>query len=250
MASHPPDTCCAVGVKHEGTPKGSVQTIGDIRAYVSPTPDGSTDNAILLMTDVLGFAFPNVRLIADQFAANGYHTVIPDVFHGNEIPFPMPADFDFPTWKETKMPREADVDPIYTATIKYLRGKLGVKRLGGVGYCFGGKYVCRFLQPGKLDAGYTAHPSFVSEEELRGITGPLSIAAAETDQIFPAEKRRESEDILKDVGVPYHMALYSGVEHGFAVKGDLAGQRQRFAKEMAFLQAVFWFDEYVKRGAE
>jgi hypothetical protein len=48
--------------------------------------------------------------------------------------------------------------------------------------------------------------------------------------------------------VPYQITLYSGVEHGFGVKGDLADQRGRFAKEMAFLQAVFWFDEYVKKG--
>jgi dienelactone hydrolase len=116
--------------------------------------------------------------IADQFAANGYYTIIPDVFRGNEIPFPMPPDFDFPSWKANKMPREGDVDPIFGTIIKYLRGELGVKRLGGVGYCFGGKYVCRWLKPGGLDAGFTAHPSFVEVDELKGIMGPLSIAAA------------------------------------------------------------------------
>ena len=47
--------------------------------------------------------------------------------------------------------------------------------------------------------------------------------------------------------VPYQMTLYSGVEHGFGVKGDLSNQQGKFAKEMAFLQAVFWFDEYVKK---
>ena len=90
----------------------------------------------------------------------------------------MPSDFDFPSWKATNMPRENDVDPIFKETIKYLRGELGVKRLGGVGYCFGGKYVCRWLKPGGLDAGYTAHPSFVEVDELKGVQGPLSIAAA------------------------------------------------------------------------
>lgn len=65
--------------------------------------------------------------------------------------------------------------------------------------------------------------------------------------IFPAEKRRETEDILEEMSVPYQMSLYSGVEHGFGVKGDLSDQRGKFAKEMAFLQAVFWFDEYVKK---
>lgn len=72
----------------------------------------------------------------------------------------------------------------------------------------------RHLQPGKIDAGFTAHPSFVDAEELRNIKGPLSIAAAETDAIFPPEKRHESEAILKETGLPYQLSLYSGVSHG------------------------------------
>lgn len=40
------------------------------------------------------------------------------------------------------------------------------------------QYVCRFLKPGKLDVGYTAHPSFVTEEELGAVSGPLSICAS------------------------------------------------------------------------
>lgn len=78
------------------------------------------------------------------------------------------------------MPRPPTVDPIYAAVIKHLRSELGVQKLGGVGYCFGGKYVCRWLKEGGegIDAGFTAHPSFVDEEEVRGVRGPLSIAAA------------------------------------------------------------------------
>jgi dienelactone hydrolase len=81
-------------------------------------------------------------------------------------------------WVKDGMPRPPTVDPIIEATIKELRGAYGVKRLGGVGYCFGGKYLCRHLKMGSLDAGFTAHPSFVDAEELQGIQGPLSIAAA------------------------------------------------------------------------
>ena len=69
---------------------------------------------------------------------------------------------------------------------------------------------------------------------------------AETDTIFPTEKRRESEDILKEHTVPYHISLYSNVEHGFAVKADLSNSEAKFAKEQAFLQAIYWLDEYVK----
>ncbi|KAK7184562.1 hypothetical protein DPSP01_009034 [Paraphaeosphaeria sporulosa] len=247
MASNPPGRCCAIGVKHEGEAQGEIKKIGDVRTYFSYPENKSTQNAIVIFTDILGIDFINVQLVADQFAANGYFTVVPDLFNGNVVPVNPPADFDLMKWVQTEMPHPPKVDPIVEATIRHLRGELGVKRLGGVGYCFGGKYVCRWLKEGKLDVGYTAHPSFVSTEELEGIKGPLSIAAAETDQIFPAEKRRESEDILQKMNVPYQMNLFSDVEHGFAVRADLSKKPAKFAKEQAFLQAVAWFDEYIKQ---
>ncbi|KAF2445688.1 alpha/beta-hydrolase [Karstenula rhodostoma CBS 690.94] len=247
MASNPPGRCCAIGMKHEGEAQGAIKKIGDVRTYFAYPEDKSTQNAIVIFTDILGMDFVNVQLVADQFAANGYFTVVPDLFNSNVVPVNPPAEFDLMKWVQTEMPQSPKVDPIVEATIKHLREELGVKKLGGVGYCFGGKYVCRWLKEGKLDVGYTAHPSFVSREELEGIRGPLSIAAAETDQIFPAEKRRESEDILQKMNVPYQMNLFSGVEHGFAVRTDLSKKPAKFAQEQAFLQAVAWFDEYMKQ---
>jgi dienelactone hydrolase len=53
-------------------------TARTVHTYIA-TPSTPTTNAILLMTDALGMFFPNTQLIADQFAENGYLTVIPDV---------------------------------------------------------------------------------------------------------------------------------------------------------------------------
>ncbi len=90
-----------------------------------------------------------------------------------------------------------------------------------------------------------AHPSFVDEDELRGFKGPFAISAAETDSIFPAEKRHRSEEILKEGGHPYQINLFSGVVHGFAVRCDTSKKAEKYAKEQAFLQAVTWFDEHL-----
>lgn len=111
------------------------------------------------------------------------------------------------------------------------------------------QYVIRHYKSG-IDVGYVAHPSFVDEEELEAITGPLSIAAAETDSIFPAEKRHRSEEILQKVGQPYQVNLFSRVSHGFGVRGDVKVKAQRWAKEQAFIQAIQWFDEYLIGGDE
>lgn len=72
-------------------------------------------------------------------------------------------------------------------------------------------------------------------------------SGAETDGIFTVAKRHETEEILTKKEATYQVFLYSGVEHGFAVKGHMSTAKARFAKEQAFLQAVAWFDQYVKK---
>lgn len=222
-----------------------------VDTYLAYPESRQTDTAILILTDVIGHDFINAQLIADQFAANGYFVVMPDLFEGDPMPLNRPDDFDIMKWLATSGPSKGhttkQVDPIVAKVIKALKADFGVKKLGSVGYCFGAKYVARYMAKDQgIDVGYVAHPSFVDAEEIKALTGPFSIAAAETDQIFPAEKRRETEDILKDMEIPYQISLYSDVEHGFAVRADTSKAPVKFAKEAAFLQAVAWFDEFLK----
>ncbi|KAF2834988.1 hypothetical protein M501DRAFT_999526, partial [Patellaria atrata CBS 101060] len=176
MASNPPGACCYAGVKHEGSSVGEINSLGDVRTYYSYPKDGSTENAILILTDVIGIDFINPQLIADQLAANGYFVMMPDLFHGDPVPLNKPGGFSLPEW--LKGHGTERVDPIVEAALNELRGPLGAKRVGAIGYCFGGKYVARYLKEGKIDVGFMAHPSFVTEEEIRGAYGPLSIVAA------------------------------------------------------------------------
>ena len=184
MASHPPGACCYAGIKHEGTPTGEMKSIGDVETYFAYPKDKSTKKAILLITDVIGHKFNNAQLIADQFAANGYLVVMPDLFYGDPIPLNRPGDFDLMAWLTKGGPKGSHlpitVDPIIDSCLVEMRTKLGCEKIGAVGYCFGAKYVVRHLRPdqGKIDVGYCAHPSFVDKEELQEIKGPLAISAA------------------------------------------------------------------------
>ena len=294
MASNPPGECCTVGVKHEGAPAGKLevfeesasstsrQSFGDRlpssnvlqdELYIaSPRPESAHAGVgVVLVTDVVGHRFPNAQLIADQLAANGYLTVVPDVFAGDPVPMPRPAGFDLQGWLAGKAggtnskPHDiAHTEPFVAGAVKFLREKHNVRRVGGVGYCFGGKYVVRGLGvAGGIDVGYVAHPSFVEEAELEAVQQPLSIAAAgapprlhsrsvqpltmlpETDTIFTVEKRQKSEEILRKLKIPWQINLFSGVEHGFAVRGDPSKKDTRFAKEQAFCQAVNWFGTWL-----
>ncbi len=127
----------------------------------------------------------NTQILADQFAVHGYLCVVPDLFHDDAFPLNEIKTRDIGAW--LKGHPTGRVDPVIDAVITNLRNERGIQHIGGVGYCFGGKYVARFLKPHKLDVGYVAHPSFMSAEELRGIMGPLSIAAAGQNNLFASQ---------------------------------------------------------------
>ena len=253
MASNPPSRCCTLGSLHKGEPTGKDITIdNNITAYLATPPEGKAHEGvgILYLPDVLGI-WQNSKLMADSYAANGYVTLIPDLFNGDQLGLNWPEGFDIMAWfqkgSDGNNPHTPEqVDVIVKHGIKALQD-LGIKKIGAVGYCFGAKYVVRHYKDG-INVGYAAHPSFIEEDELAAITGPFSISAAEVDTIFPSEKRHKSEEILIKTGQPWQINLFSGTSHGFAVRGDIDDRKIKYAKEQAFLQAVDWFDEYLVKA--
>jgi dienelactone hydrolase len=118
-------------------------------AYVATPPTNKThkDAAVLILPDVMGI-WINSKLIADQFAANGYLCLLVDLFNGDPLPLNRPADFDIMKWlgegTDGKNPHTKEhVDPITVAAIKTLKEEYGMKKIGAAGYCFGAK-VCKF----------------------------------------------------------------------------------------------------------
>ncbi|KID67011.1 dienelactone hydrolase, partial [Metarhizium hybridum] len=221
----------------QGKPTGKLAKIDNkIDAYVAIPPKGKAHNSygILCLPNIISI-WQNSQLMADLFAEQGYVTVMLDLFNGDPVKLNNePAGFDIMTWLNKGTDRNNPhtvpyVDPIIEAGIKY------IKALG---------YVVRHYKSG-IDVGFIAYPSFVEEDKLTAISGPLSIVTAETDSIFPPDKRHKSKEILKATKKPYQINLFSEVEHGFTIRADLKVKVQRFAREQAFLQAVAWFDNYL-----
>lgn len=108
--------------------------------YFAYPKTAKPEKAIIIISDIFG-AVSNSQLLADDFARNGYLTVIPDTLHNDPIKFgDFPAKVDLPAWLANHQPDT--VEPVLEATIKHLREDLGVKKIGTVGYCFGGRVSC------------------------------------------------------------------------------------------------------------
>ncbi|RAR13231.1 esterase/lipase [Stemphylium lycopersici] len=252
MTSNPPAACCTKGFKHEGQARGRMDHVGNVEAYVVEPQQTSNGYGIVYLTDVIGHKLVNAHLLADEYADNGYVVLMPDLFDGDGVPLNYDhATFSFDKWTlgefgANKTPHTPPViDPIVDACIESLRKKYKCEKVALVGYCFGAKYVVRFLADSRVTVGFIAHPADIQREELEKVKRPLALAAAEIDYVWPTCLRHESEETLKNSGVDYQINLYSGVSHGFAVRCDLKQRVQKFAKESAMLQALHWLEHHL-----
>lgn len=56
---------------------------------------------------------------------------------------------------------------------------------------------------------------------------PLFMSCSEVDHTFDQRSRRRALDILRAEKKTWHLQLFSGVEHGFALRGDPKDPFQR-----------------------
>jgi dienelactone hydrolase len=231
--------------------------------YISYPPGSNTSTkALLYVTDIFGVPLLQNKLLADSLAANDYLVVMPDLFNGDAISVEeQEKGLNLTDWRAAHPTSE--IDRIINTTLAYMRSDLEVEKIGGLGYCFGGKYVPRFLTAsGGLDLGFVAHPSSLTEQEIGGIKKAISIAAGSSfsprlilqtqmltylalDASFNATAKARAESILSTNNVTFQSNLYYGAPHGFGVRVNQSIPQQAYAKQASFVQAVTWFDAWL-----
>ncbi|KAH8118720.1 alpha/beta-hydrolase [Phellopilus nigrolimitatus] len=240
LAQAPGDDCCK-GVKHSGEPKGTIEKIAGLDTYIA-TPSylaagQPAKGVILFYADVFGPLFINNELIQDYFAEQGFIVAGIDYFLGDPIQNHIDEDgFDRKAWISKSRAQAREHEPKWYEAIKKRFGQ--ETKYTAVGYCFGAPYVCEAGASGKIVAGAIAHPSSLNESHFRNIN--------EVDSAFATEFRRRAEDILVEEKKSYHFQVFSGVKHGFAVKGDPNVENERWAKEECARTTVEWFKRFSK----
>ncbi len=71
-AAELPQACCLGGFRWAGEPTGTTTTLASLPTYVAGSNPAA---AVLLIHDLLGWTFPNIRLLADAYAAEADVTV-------------------------------------------------------------------------------------------------------------------------------------------------------------------------------
>ncbi|KAJ5587460.1 uncharacterized protein N7459_003225 [Penicillium hispanicum] len=227
--------CCTKGFKWDGQPTGKETTFSNNATYVT---GANSDVAILVIHDLFGWTFPNIRLLADSFG-------------GEVLPFDIlrkdPSEWgalDLPafTARNSKAIREPEI----FAFAKSLRGKY--KRVAAIGFCYGGWAVFRLgakENQGLVDCISTAHPSWLTEEEIRDVHVPVQILAPEIDPVFTPELKEFSHRIIPSMGLEYDYQYFPGLEHSFAVRGNRANESEMKGLVRAKNAAVYWFKNWL-----
>lgn len=87
------------------------------------------------------------------------------------------------------------------------------KKVGAIGFCYGGWAVFRLGAKGKnlIDCVSTAHPSLLEKSEMENLAVPTQILAPETDPQFTPELKEFANKTIPALGIDYQYDYYPGV---------------------------------------
>ncbi|KAJ7099938.1 dienelactone hydrolase endo-1,3,1,4-beta-D-glucanase [Mycena belliarum] len=244
---------CFQGVTHDGTPEGKIDKLGGVECYIAtPTVDYPKDKVVLFLTDVFGLALKNNLLMADDFARNGFKTIVPDLFNGDpRAPLfgPDAPPVDREKWRAAHGPAQTrpPIDSVITAL-----NTEGVTSIAATGYCFGARYVVDLAFDGLISVAALSHPSMLVvpadlEKYAAVSTAPLLLNTCPVDPVFPLEAQAQADAILGGGKFTpwYKREHFEGCQHGFAVRGDMSDPMVKAGKEGAFKASVEWFMKHL-----
>jgi len=261
-------SCCLSGSVHDGTPSGKVETIDNLQTYVAAPKDGSKAKTIVFLVDIFGWEFKNVRLLADNYAKSGFYCYIPDFHQGDSIPLDFLQSVEPPLKTReqltmidktkatatvgTTLPpwlikhREAVTKPLISSFISTVRQAPGTKKVGALGFCWGGRYAILAAHD-EVDAAYACHPSLVAiPGDFEPVTKPLSLAVGTKDSLLDNDQVGQIQDLLaKKTNLPHELRIYEDQVHGFALRSDWSSDKDKKAMDDAEKQGVEWFNKYL-----
>lgn len=217
---------------------------GNFSAYLA-TPAGGSGPGIVICQEIFGVNHV-MRALADDFAAQGYVAICPDLFWRQE-PGIQITDKTQEEWdKAFALYQGFDEDKgaeDLIATLAHMRAlDACTGKVGSVGFCLGGKLA--YLMATRSDAdctiGYYGVGIDGALDEATNIKTPLMLHIALKDEFVPAEARQKIHATLDDNPL-VTLHDYADVDHAFARVGgahyDAAAAGLANGRSAAFLQA-------------
>ncbi len=209
-------------------------------------PEGRPRGAIVLIPEVFGLN-RGIRARADQLATTGYDVIAPEIFWrvapGKQLDPDLPGQLEEAIGDMQKYDVATGIGDL-EATIRHARDLVGGRKVGVVGYCFGGllAYLCATRTDADASVGYYGGGIDAYLGEAHGIANPLLLHFAEQDGLIPAEAR---EKIHAALDASPHVTIhdYAHVDHGFAT--SFGSRRDDAAATLADSRTEAFFAEHI-----
>lgn len=227
------------------TPIPTLDGAGTIPAYVAK-PAGTPRGAIIVIQEIFGVN-PGIRKKADDWAAQGYLAVAPDVFWrqkpGIELDSDIPEQFQEAIGYMMKHDFDLGIQDI-EAVIHWIRREAGVPKVGLVGFCMGGKIAYMAATRTDIDASVGYYGVGIDQMlgESHAIAKALLLHVPTADGFVPPEAQAKMHEGLDDNA---HVTLhdYDGLDHGFAAEHGV--RRNEAAAQLADQRTADFFAQHV-----
>lgn len=202
---------------------------GRFLVYVA-APEGQPRAAVIVVQEIFGVN-EGIRKKCDDWAAQGYLAVAPDLFWrmqpGLELNPDVKEEFDTALkYMERYDPADGvkDIAAVIDAIRAGIDGQPPVEKVGVVGFCLGGKIAYMVACRTSIDAsvGYYAVGLDEMADEAANLEKPLMLHAGTEDGFVPPEKLAKMHAAFDDNPL-ITLHEYEGMDHGFA---DTFGKRR------------------------
>jgi carboxymethylenebutenolidase len=172
-------------------------------------PASGTGKGVIVFQEWWGLN-ANIKGIADRFAAEGFVTLAPDMYHGKVTAEPDEAGKLLMALNIEQAGKDAK------GAVAYLKGLTGGP-VGTTGFCMGGALSLFTACNSGKDVGacidyYGGHP--MVKYDFAGLTAPVTGFWAEHDD-FVNPNIPAIETGVKGTGVKYESITYPGTQHAF-----------------------------------
>ncbi|KAF2471711.1 uncharacterized protein BDR25DRAFT_367477 [Lindgomyces ingoldianus] len=216
--------CCKTGFSWGGKPVGTETTLAKNNVSVNGTPKSV---AVLIVHDIFGWTFENLRLLAGHFAKEVYATV----YRASNGPYYALTVY---------LPDFFDDEVVGTDVFNNSEKRAEFDLMG-----FTNRHGKDVRFPEIKASAKALKSRLLENNEIGGLKVPVQILSPETDPAYISELKEYPKKVIPTLGILYEYVYFPGFAHGFATRGAQNDTKQKNGLERAKKSAVNFFNEFM-----
>lgn len=218
-----------------------------VRAWVVYPERTTRAPVVVVIHEIYGLS-PWIRGVTDQFAAEGFVAIAPDLLTTKNIPgAPLNPDPQAATAAVRALSME-EVHRQVSAVAQYAMAlPASSPKYGVVGFCQGGAFAFEHaVRAPELGAAVIYYGPSPAPERLASVRAPVlglyGSDDARVNNTVPA-----TDSVMRALGKTYRAVFYEGAGHGFLRQQDQREGRNLAAARAAWPEGIAWFRTHLGR---